>query len=84
MLALFNRLDRVNQLITRKATGTPRELAEKLQIAESTLYETIALMKHLGAPIRYCKTRQSYYYTEHGEFYVKFIKKNPAPVKSEF
>jgi DNA-binding IclR family transcriptional regulator len=56
----INRFRKVDDLIRRKATGTPAQLAEKLDIAESTLYQFLNVMKDLGAPIYYDKIRQSY------------------------
>lgn len=69
---LLSQIDRINTLIKRKSTGTPKELAEKLKISERTLYNYINIMKELGAPIKYSKSRCSYYYEVQGSFIVKF------------
>ncbi len=53
---------RLNDLIRRKATGTPAQLAHRLGISRATLYRFIRDFKELGAPIKYCTTRQTYYY----------------------
>jgi hypothetical protein len=56
-----------------KATGRPSELALKLGISESRLYETLNLMKvDLGAVIRYSKSIQSYYYPKEIRFRCRF------------
>lgn len=70
----IDRLKYLDYLIRVKATGKPRQLAQRLYISERTLYEHISLMRQLGAPIKYCKARQSYCYLEEGEFCLRFIK----------
>jgi len=47
------RIERLHCLIKRKATGTPSECARKLNISERQLYNTLDLMKSMGAPIYY-------------------------------
>lgn len=71
----INRFRRIDDLIRRKATGSPSQLANKLEIAESTLYEFLNVMKDLGAPIYYDKTRCSYCYEYDGIFIIGFIEK---------
>ena len=51
-----------DDLIQRGCTGTPPEFAEKLSISESLLYELIATLKKLGAPIAYSRSRSTYFY----------------------
>ncbi|WP_439185311.1 winged helix-turn-helix domain-containing protein [Carboxylicivirga taeanensis] len=48
-LTQMERYERILKLIKRKATGTPQELANRLDISESTLYEYIRVLKHSGA-----------------------------------
>ena len=62
----IERIKRLNALIKREATGTPLQLAEKLNVSKSTANRLIAELKDLGAPIQYCKYSQSYKYTEAG------------------
>jgi len=54
------RLSRMDYLIKRKATGTPDQFAEKLEISRSTLMENIRELKILGGSIEYDKNRESY------------------------
>jgi len=77
----LNRIDRVDQLIRLKATGTPKRLATRLKISESSLYELLKIMKEMGAPIYYCSNRESYCYKEHVTFIYGFSshKKNTTP-----
>lgn len=69
-------LERVDQLIRLKATGRPRELAEKLQVSEATVYRMIETMKEMNAPVCYNLTRQSYVYTESTVFKCRFYLEN--------
>ncbi|MCP3930558.1 MAG: helix-turn-helix domain-containing protein [Bacteroidetes bacterium] len=66
-------LNRLHHLIRRKATGTPAQLAQRLDISERTVYNQIRSLKELGAEIKYCKTRQSYYYCKAVEFNFKLL-----------
>jgi predicted DNA-binding transcriptional regulator YafY len=68
------RLIRIDELIIKKATGTPLQFARRLQITESTLYEDLKSMKKLGCPIYYDLYRQSYCYYENGHFFIGFQK----------
>jgi predicted DNA-binding transcriptional regulator YafY len=70
----IDRIDYLDSLIRIKATGKPRQLARKLSISERTLYEHIDLMRQLGAPIKYCKQKQSYYYQDPGKFCIHFVR----------
>jgi hypothetical protein len=65
MLELIDRLD---GLIRRKATGKPSELARRLNVCERKTYQLIDILRNLGAPVEYCRHRESYYYTTDVEF----------------
>ncbi len=69
-------LERCDGLIRRKATGRPNELAQRLGVSKSTLFEMINLMKDMGGPIEYCSARQCYYYTHETRFYFGFVSKS--------
>jgi predicted DNA-binding transcriptional regulator YafY len=64
----FDRLDHLNSLIRKRATGTPEELAQKLNVSERTIFEYIEILRSLGADIKYSRDRMSYYYTNDGTF----------------
>jgi predicted DNA-binding transcriptional regulator YafY len=72
----IQRFKRIDELIHSKSSGTPAQLAEKLDISESTLYEFIAVMKELGAPIQYDKFTQRYFYSNNGHFTISFIEES--------
>lgn len=66
------RFKRMHLLIKLKATGTSSEFAEKIGISRSILMENIKEMKELGAPIVFCRKRNSYLYSKKCNFVVDF------------
>ncbi|MGA0557600.1 hypothetical protein ACO2Q8_13170 [Larkinella sp. VNQ87] len=80
MLAkLHNRYEALNYLIRKRATGSPKELAEKLGISERAWYKIRdELVNDLGVPLAYCPIRRTYYYTEEGEIVFQFRRKLDA------
>ncbi len=70
--SLLDFVSRIDDMIYRKATGTPAELAEKLGVSERSLYRFIRKMKCLNLPIAYDKHKRTYYYTQAGRLQIKF------------
>lgn len=70
---IINRLERLDYLIRSKSTGTPDKLASRLGISRSCLYTYLSLLKDLGAPVSYCRKRNSFYYAEPGRLFLKFL-----------
>jgi len=68
----FERIKRIDQFIRMQATGTPKELADKLGLSKSTVFEYIYLMKEMNAPIEYDNFAKSYIYTKKGKFILEF------------
>jgi hypothetical protein len=64
LIKYLNRLRRMDSLISRMATGTPVEFAEKIGIKRSTLFQSLQEMREIGVDIRYSNIRQSYYYAD--------------------
>jgi predicted DNA-binding transcriptional regulator YafY len=71
----FNRLEQLDSLIRRKGTGTPAALSKRLGVSKRTIFGYIDLLRSLGAPISYSKSRESYYYNAEGYFHFRFISK---------
>ena len=69
---IFNRIERIDRLIRIKGTGNAAQLADKLGLSRTSIYEYLDLMKQLGAPIKYSSARRSYYYDEDGSFPTSF------------
>ena len=65
-------IERIDQLIRLKATGTPQELSLKLELSERTVYRYVDEMKALGVPIEYDKNYGSYIYTRSVPFHKPF------------
>lgn len=72
-LEKLNTVERVDQLIRMKATGSARDLASRLQISKTTVYEILEVMRGMGAEIDYCKTKRSYYYKVNKVLSIGFI-----------
>lgn len=54
-------IERVVELAERCATGTPEELAKKLNVPERNIFRIIQNIKMQNIQIKYCKKRQTYY-----------------------
>ena len=52
--------DRILKLAKLKSTGSPAELAERLEISDRTVKRAIREMRDEGTDIRYCQSRRSY------------------------
>ena len=67
------KLARLDNLIRHAATGSPEELAERLEMSRSSLFELISFMKEeMRAPIMYNRNRLSYVYEYVPKFYLGF------------
>lgn len=75
----LQRVKRMHEMIRYKRTGTPEQFATKMGISQSMLYYLIKELKDLGAPIVYCKARQSYRYLHPVSFQVGFIPPSLMP-----
>lgn len=81
LIYMFTRLETLDYLIRSKSTGTPTALAQRLGISKRTLFDSLDTMRSLGAPVCYDKYRKCYYYSEGGEFCLRFKKnKRITPV----
>jgi predicted DNA-binding transcriptional regulator YafY len=74
----FTRLEYLNQLIKKKSTGSPLELAQKLNVSERTIFYYLEILKSLGADVKFSRMRNSYYYTIDGTFDFQFKKSDAA------
>ena len=66
------KLERLDQLIRLKATGSPDELAEKMGTSKRTIFRTINDLKEIGCPIYFDKHKNSYCYQYAGKLIIKF------------
>ncbi|MFD0999862.1 hypothetical protein ACFQ21_11125 [Ohtaekwangia kribbensis] len=64
LLKYIQRLKRIDDLVSRKATGNAVEFAARLGISRSQLLQDIRELRELGAEIEYCSIQRSYYYKQ--------------------
>lgn len=69
-------LRRLHNLVQRKATGSSEELMEKLNVSKSGLYRQLELLKNLGAPVRYDRAEQRYYYASEFEWQWEVLRRS--------
>lgn len=69
---MIGRLSSLDYYIRTRSTGTPKQLAKKLNLCERQAREYINLFRELGAPVKYDRSRNSYYYEFDGTFSFKF------------
>ena len=62
IIKYLDRIKRMDDLIRRKATGTPDEFAERLDLSRSALMKYLKLLKEINAPLEYDQYRRTYYY----------------------
>lgn len=53
-------------------TGSPHDLASKLNTSKRTIYRTINALKEIGCPIYFCRAYNSYCYKFAGKLIIKF------------
>jgi len=69
----FKKLDR---LIRHRVTGTPDELAEKMNVSRATVFRLIARYKEeFDAPVYFDRSLKSYCYEYAGKLNIKFEEK---------
>lgn len=79
LMKYIDRLEVIDRLIKFKSTGTPSQLARRLDVSERVVHRYLSFMRSKGAPIAYCRYRSSYYYEYQGEFFVGFFEKDNPP-----
>ena len=68
------RLKKLDRLIRFGATGSPDELAEKMNVSRATIFRVIARYKEeFDAPVYFDKRINSYCYEYPGKLIVRFI-----------
>ena len=78
----LERFDRLHHMIAKKATGSPSELAGKLDLSKRAVYEYIRIMREMVAPIAFCHVRQTYYYERTVGFSMGFRELNNEETRS--
>ena len=68
----MERIKKMHLLIRSEKTGSPDAFAKKLQLSRRQLYNELEIIKNLGASIKYCKKRESFYYSEPFDLELKY------------
>jgi transcriptional antiterminator len=64
----ISKIKNLIHLIEKERTGTPKELAKRLELSERMVYNYVdVLRKDLKAPIVYNRIKQTYQYNEQGK-----------------
>lgn len=64
-------------LIQARNTGTPKELAEKVNVSERMVYKYIDQLKYqFNAPVKYDKNEKTYYFNENGSLNLNWQTEN--------
>lgn len=77
LISAIQKIQFLDYLIGLEKTGSPPELAKKLNISERTLYNYLTDLKSLGTPISFSRTKQSYIYVKSGRFRLGFSSERP-------
>jgi hypothetical protein len=67
ILRHIKRLQFIDYIIRRRATGSLEKFAEKNRLSKRGLAAVLQEMKEMGFPIKYNKRLGSYYYEQEGE-----------------
>jgi hypothetical protein len=59
-----DRIKKMHRLIQTETTGSPEQFAQQLHLSRRQLYNELERLKELDAPIKYCKKKTSFYYTQ--------------------
>jgi len=62
----------LEKLIRQERTGRPKQLAKRLSISCRTLYRKISELNAHGIEIKYCRTRNTYYYNNNEAIDIHF------------
>ena len=75
------KLKKLDRLIRFGITGSPNDLAEKMEVSRATIFRTIERLKtEFDAPIYFDKSINSYYYEVPGQLILRFVAKEEEDV----
>lgn len=84
ILKHIKRLKYIDYLIKKKATGNLENFAKKNGLCKRAMTDVLMDMKELGFPIKYDRTRNTYYYDEKGEMVKQlFVKDGQVLTREE-
>ncbi|MFN5031697.1 MAG: HTH domain-containing protein [Flavobacteriia bacterium] len=66
----IHKIKHLIHLIKQEGTGTPADLANRLDLSERMVYNYVSLIKdELRAPVAYNKFKKTYYFSERGNIH---------------
>jgi predicted DNA-binding transcriptional regulator YafY len=71
----IKKLEFLHELIESEHTGSPQQLAGRINVSRRTLFRCLLDIKDLGFRISYCSYRQTYYFIADKEEKENFEKK---------
>ena len=76
-------LERIDALIRRKGTGSPKDLARRLEVSERHVYKLLDYLKSMGAEIafNYCSNSYEYHNADQFQFCIGLTKGNQLKTK---
>ena len=82
LFVLMDQYHKIEEFIINEKTGTPKEFAAKMQISLRTLYKRLEELKDFGAPIKYSRERETYYFSSPYALDLKEVglKRNKKPL----
>lgn len=63
-LKTYKILHKINETIKKGNTGNPEEFSKALNISKRQLTEYIKILKELNCPVKYSRSRITYYYNK--------------------
>jgi hypothetical protein len=81
LYSIKEKMERIDGLIRRRATGTPDQLAETLGICRATWFIWLEQLRSFGLPIAYDDHAQTYYYAQAG--HAQFFHWQSAPAETD-
>ena len=76
------KIKELDRRIRRRATGSPKELAGKMNISRATLFRLITFYKkEMKAPVYFDKGINSYCYEYPGTLTIKFVETKSEDIK---
>jgi predicted DNA-binding transcriptional regulator YafY len=63
LLEQIERINRLHYLIKHRRTGTPQQLARRLNLSTSMIYKLMEELRIREVPIEYSRQRKTYYYS---------------------
>jgi len=63
LLEQVERINRLHEMIKYRRTGTPQQLAKRLNLSTSMIYKLMEELKLQDVPIEYSRQLETYYYS---------------------